>query len=82
MKSSNFVFDYIQLLYYNCHKINPNRGGSYIYSPHWIKNNKAKINRINKEYNKCCQYSVKVALSYDKIKIDPQIIIQIKPFFK
>ena len=40
------------------------------------------MNRINKEYNKCCQYSVKVALSYDKIKIDPQIIIQIKPFLK
>ena len=82
MKSSKFVFDYIQLLYYKCHKINPNRGRSYIDSPHWIKNKKAKINRINKEYNKCCQCTVKVALSYDKIKKDPQIIIQIKPFFK
>ena len=81
MKSSKFVFDYIQLLYYKCHKINPNRGGSYIDSPHWIKNKKAKTNRINKEYNKCYQYAVKVALSYDKTKKDPQIIIQIKPFF-
>ena len=30
MKGSEFVFDYVQLLYYKCHKINPNRGGSYI----------------------------------------------------
>ena len=25
MKGSEFVFDYVQLLYYKCHKINPNR---------------------------------------------------------
>ena len=25
MKVSWFVFDYVQLLYYKCHKINPNR---------------------------------------------------------
>ena len=30
MKDSEFVFDYIQLLYYKCHKINPNCGGSYV----------------------------------------------------
>ena len=30
MKGSEFVFNYVQLLYYKCHKINPNRGGSYI----------------------------------------------------
>ena len=38
MKCSEFVFDYVQLLYYKCHRINPNRGGSYINSPDWIKN--------------------------------------------
>ena len=27
MKGSDFVFDYVQLLYYECHKINPKRGG-------------------------------------------------------
>ena len=31
------IFDYVQLLYYKCHKINLNRGGSYINSPDWIK---------------------------------------------
>ena len=27
MKGSEFVTDYAQLLYYKCHKINPNRNG-------------------------------------------------------
>ena len=47
MKGSAFVFNYVQLLYYKCHKINPNRGGSYIDPPDWIKNKKATINPIN-----------------------------------
>ena len=34
MKGIEFVFDYAHLLYYKCHKINPNRGGLYIDSPH------------------------------------------------
>ena len=33
MKSSDFVFDYVQLSCHKCHKINLNRGGSYINSP-------------------------------------------------
>ena len=48
MKGSEFVFDYVHLLYYKCHKINPNRGGSCIDSPDWIKNKKATVNPINK----------------------------------
>ena len=26
MKGTDFVFDYVHLLYYKCHKVNPNRG--------------------------------------------------------
>ena len=37
IKGSEFVFDYVHLLYYKCHKINLNRGGSYIDSPDWMK---------------------------------------------
>ena len=48
MKRSEFVFDYIHLLYYKGHKINTIRGRSYIDSPEWIKNKKATINPINK----------------------------------
>ena len=38
IRGSEFVFSYIHLLYYKCHKISPNCGGSYIDSPDWIKN--------------------------------------------
>ena len=68
MKGSEFVFDYVQLLYYKCHKRNPYRGGSNIDSPNWIKNKKSTINSINKKYNKCFQYAVKVALNHEQIK--------------
>ena len=33
MKFSEYIFDYVHLLCYKCHKINPNGGGSYIDSP-------------------------------------------------
>ena len=29
MKISEFVFNYVHLLYYKCHKINPSVSGSY-----------------------------------------------------
>ena len=70
MKGSEFVFDYAQLLYYKCHKLNPNHGGSYVDSPDWIKNRKTAKNSINKKDNKCFQYAITVALNYEKIKKD------------
>ena len=46
MKRSDLVFDSVDALYYNIHKISLNRDGSYIESPGWIKkkkkNNKSK----------------------------------------
>ena len=45
----DFVFHYVHLLYYKCHEINPNRVGSYIDSPDWIKSKKATINLIHKK---------------------------------
>ena len=68
MKDSEFVFDYAHLLYYKCHKISLNRGGSYIDSPDWIKNKIAEINPINKKDNKYFQYAVTVALNHEEIK--------------
>ena len=64
MKGSEFVFDYVRLLYYKCHKINPNHGGSYIDSPDWIKNKKATINHVN-DNDKCFQYAAKAALRHE-----------------
>ena len=60
LNGSEFVFDYVQLLYSKCHKINPNRDGSYIDSPDWTNNKKATINSINIEDKKCFQYTVTV----------------------
>ena len=71
MKGSESVFDYVQLLYYKCHKIKPNRGGSYIDSPDWIKNKKVTINPINKKIYKCFQYVVTVALNHEGIGKKP-----------
>ena len=53
IRGDAFVFDYVKLLYYKCHKTNLNGGGSYIGSPDWIKNKKATINPINKKDKKC-----------------------------
>ena len=66
MKGSKFVFDYVHLLYYKCHKMNLNRGESYIDSPDWTKNKRTTINPINKKYSKCFQYAVTVALNHVK----------------
>ena len=55
MRGSDFIFDCVHVLYYKCHKINRNCGGSYIDFPDWIKNKKAAITLINKKDNKCFQ---------------------------
>ena len=81
MKGNDFAFNYVHLLYYKCHKINPHCGGSYINSPDWIKNRKVTINLINKKDNKCFQYVITVALNHEEIKSDPQWITKIKPLY-
>ena len=68
MRDCEFLFDYVQLLYYKCHKLNFNHGGSHIDSPDWINNKKAKINPINKKDNKCFQYAATVTLNSEEIK--------------
>ena len=44
MTSSDFVFDYVEFLYYKFHKMNINRGESHIVSPDWIKNKNLQEN--------------------------------------
>ena len=68
IKGSAFIFNYGQLLYYKCHRIKPNYGGSYIDSLNWIKNKRAKTNPINKKENKCFQYAIIVAINHEQIK--------------
>ena len=40
MRGSDFEFDGVNFLYHDFNKISLNRGGSYINSPKWIKNEK------------------------------------------
>ena len=79
MRESEFVFDSVDLLHDNLHKISLNRGGSYIDSPKWLKNKKATINPQNND-DKCFQYALTAALNYEQIKKNPQRISNTKSF--
>ena len=76
MRGSEFVFDSIDLLHYNLHKISLNRGRSYIDSPRRLKIKSASINPKNND-DTCFQYA---ALSYEQIKKNPQRISKTKVF--
>ena len=67
MRGSEFVYDSVDVLYYNFNKVSLSRGGSYIDSPKWLKNEKATINPQNKKDDRCFQYAVTVALNYEQI---------------
>ena len=64
IRGNEIVFNCVLLLYYKCHKINVNCGGSYTDFLNQIKNKEATINPINKKENK---YAVTVVLNFDKI---------------
>ena len=79
MRGSEFVYDSVDVLYYNLNKVSLSRGGSYIDSPKWLKSRKATIGPRNND-NKCLQYALTVALNYEQIEKEPQRISKIKPF--
>ena len=80
MKDSEFVFCCVHLLYYKFHKINLNRGESYVDSPHWIRNKIATINLISKKDNKIFHHAVTAALNHEKIGGYPGRATKIEPF--
>ena len=59
MRGSKFVYDSVDVLYYNLNKVSLSRGGSYIDSPKWLKNKKATTNLKSKD-DKCFQYALTV----------------------
>ena len=63
MRTNEFVCHSVDLLYYELHKINLNRGGSNIDCPKCIKNKKVTTNIKNND-DKCFQYAVTVALNF------------------
>ena len=80
MRGSEFIFDSVDLLYYNLQKTSLNRqGSSYIDSPEWLENKNATTNPKNNE-NNCFQYALTVALNYQNIKSYPERVSNLKPF--
>ena len=72
MRGSKFVFDCVNELHHKLHKVDLNRGKSYIDSPRWLKNKKATINLKNKNDDRYFQYALTFALNYGKIKNHPK----------
>ena len=66
MRGSEFVFDSVDLLYYELYKISLNRGRSYIDSLKWLKNKKVTIN-----------HALTAPLNYQNIKNNPERISKI-----
>ena len=65
-------------MHYNLNKVSSSRGGSYIDSPKWLKNEKETIYPQNKKDGGC--FSVTVALNHEQIINHPERISNIKPF--
>ena len=82
MRGSEFVFDYVESLNYIFHKVDLKRSGSYIETPEWLKNKGATINCQNDDDDddKCFQYAITIALNYDEIGNNHQIVNKVKPF--
>ena len=80
MKGSSYIFERVDLLEYNLHKISLNRGSSYIETPEWLKNKKVTINPKNTKDNKCFQYAIIAALNYQNINHNTERISKLKPF--
>ena len=79
-KGSSYIFERVDLLEYDLHKISLNRGSSYIESPTWIKRKKVTLNPQNTKNNKCFQYAIIAALNYQNINHNPERISKLKPF--
>ena len=71
MKGSDYIFESVDLMYYQLHILSLNRGGSNIDSPKWWKNIKSTINPKNND-DKCFQYTITVELNHQKINNHPE----------
>ena len=60
-------------------RISLNRGKSHIDSPKWLENEKVTTNLKNNDV-KSFQYAVTAALNHEKMKSNPERILNIKPF--
>ena len=67
MKGFDFIFEFVSLLYYKCHKTNIDHGGLYTGSPGSIKSKKATIHLVN-YFLKRFQHAATVALNHAQIR--------------
>ena len=65
-RGTGFTHESVGLLYYYFQKIDIIRAESYIASPDWIVNKKAKINPKDEKDNECCKWSIIAELDYNK----------------
>ena len=63
MNSSDFVFHYIDKLYYSCYKTNLNCRGFFVGSLEWLKKRKKTPKNPEKEDQKKIYYAVTVVLA-------------------
>ena len=66
-------------MYYDFNKTSIYRGGSYINSPKWLKDEKSTINPKNNDH-KCFQYALTLALNLNNIDNHLEKISKIRPF--
>ena len=81
MRGSDFVFDWVQLMHFKCHKVTSKRGRSYIDSPAWLKN-KRSDKKLGNWNNKCFQYAATVALNYLETETHSERVLNIAAFIK
>ena len=79
MRGSDFVFNGDNYLYYDFNRISISKGGSYIESLKWLKDQKSTVNQKNND-SKCFQYATTLALNFNKITSHPERIAKTKPF--
>ena len=80
MKGSSYIFERVDLLEYNLHKISLNIGNSYIDPPKWLKYKGLITNPKNTKDNKCFQYALTAALNYRNIVLHSERISKLKLF--
>ena len=77
VKGSDFVFDYVNFLYYKCHKINLKCVGSYMDYPDRISIKIALTNPVNDD-DRCFQYSAKIELNHKEMRKYSKRVSKIK----
>ena len=72
--SSSFVYESIEELNIHFHKVDLQRGASYINTPNWIKTKKATINPKNTNDVNCFMFAATITLYHKEFDINPERI--------